>query len=61
MQTYSSTGLSLLGARVGHQENEGTPATGKGDSNSLLQTDVAHRFSDGVKTYGPSGQDELPG
>ena len=56
VQTYPHSGFSLLGTRVGHQENESTPATRQDDSNSLfVQKDVAHKFSLCVRT----GQDEL--
>ena len=60
VQTYPHSGFSLLGTRVGHQENESTPATRQDDSNSLfVQKDVAHKFSPCVRTDGPPGQDEL--
>ena len=60
MQTYPHSGFSLLGTRVGQQENESTPATRQDDSNSFsVQKDVAHKFSPRVRTDGPPGQDEL--
>ena len=54
MQTYPHSGFFLLGTRVGHQENESTPATRQDDSNSLFV-----KFSPRVRADGSSGQDEL--